>query len=162
MPKTRFTAADVAAQAACIRASCLGARCANVYDLSARTYLFKLNRTGDAAEQAPGGSKTFLLLESGTRFHTTTLLRDKEATPNNIALKLRLHLRTRRLVDVRQLGSDRVVVFTFGAACRARGVRLNAPVLLDALSLYVLPRRLRRGCPPRGAGAVRPGQHCVV
>lgn len=116
MPKTRFTAADVAAQAACVRATCLGARCANVYDVNARTYLFKLSRTGDASDLDPGaGSKTFLLLESGTRFHTTTLLRDKGATPSNIALKLRLHLRTRRLVDVRQLGSDRVVVFTFGA-----------------------------------------------
>jgi len=115
MPKTRFTSADVAAEVACIRATCLGARCANVYDINARTYLFKLNRSGGGDDDTDGGSKTFLLLESGTRFHTTTLLRDKGATPSNIALKMRLHLRTRRLVDVRQLGADRVVVFTFGA-----------------------------------------------
>jgi hypothetical protein len=74
-------------------------------------------RSGGGDDDTDGGSKTFLLLESGTRFHTTTLLRDKGATPSNIALKMRLHLRTRRLVDVRQLGADRVVVFTFGALC---------------------------------------------
>jgi predicted ribosome quality control (RQC) complex YloA/Tae2 family protein len=39
----------------------------------------------------------------------------QSVTPSNICLKLRMHLRTRRLVDVRQLGADRIVVFTFGA-----------------------------------------------
>ena len=117
MVKQRFTSADVAAQVACLRTSCLGARCANVYDLNPRTYLFKLNRSGgDQSEgEGEGASKTLLLLESGARFHTTQFMRDKSDTPSNIALKLRMHLRTRRLVDVRQLGADRVVVFTFGS-----------------------------------------------
>jgi hypothetical protein len=95
--KTRFTAADCAAQVACLRATCLGHRCANVYDLNARTYLFKLSQSGaDAAAQAHGGAgaddaagggagadsdagavKTLLLMESGTRFHTTQYMRDK-------------------------------------------------------------------------------------
>jgi predicted ribosome quality control (RQC) complex YloA/Tae2 family protein len=41
--------------------------------------------------------------------------KDKSDTPSNFTLKLRKHVRTRRLEDVRQLGVDRVVDFTFGS-----------------------------------------------
>ena len=86
MVKQRFTSADVAAQVACLRASCLGARCANVYDLTPRTYLFKLNRSGgDQSEaESEGASKTLLLLESGARFHTTQFMRDKSDTQSGM------------------------------------------------------------------------------
>lgn len=36
------------------------------------------------------------------------LFRDKSNTPSGFTLKLRKHIRTRRLEDVRQLGYDRV------------------------------------------------------
>ena len=119
MPKTRFTAADVAAAAACVRATCLGRRVSNVYDVNARTYLIKLQPAGqgDAAEPldaADGAGKTLLLLESGIRFHTTAFMREKGDQPSGVCAKFRQHLRGRRLVDVRQLGADRIVVFTFG------------------------------------------------
>ncbi len=39
---------------------------------------------------------------------------DKSDTPSNFTLKLRKHLRTRRVEEVRQLGVDRVVDFVFG------------------------------------------------
>ena len=125
MPKTRFTAADVAAAAACVRGSCLGRRVANVYDLNARTYLLKLQPqgSGDAPADAPdgdGAGKTLLLLESGIRFHTTPFMRDKSDAPSGVCMKFRQHLRGRRLTDVRQLGADRIVVFTFGTP-RPRG-----------------------------------------
>ena len=42
-------------------------------------------------------------------------MKDKPETPSNFTLKLRKHVRTRRLEDVRQLGVDRVVDFTFGS-----------------------------------------------
>ena len=50
--KTRMTAADVAAEVACLQAAGVhGMRLANVYDLNARTYLLKLNRSaGDTGE----------------------------------------------------------------------------------------------------------------
>lgn len=47
--KTRMTAADIAAEVACLRASCLGRRVANVYDTNARTYLIKLSAAGAGA-----------------------------------------------------------------------------------------------------------------
>lgn len=40
--------------------------------------------------------------------------KEKAETPSNFTLKLRKHLRTKRLEDVRQLGIDRIVDFTFG------------------------------------------------
>lgn len=40
--------------------------------------------------------------------------KDKSDTPSNFTLKLRKHLRTRRLEDVKQLGVDRIVDFVFG------------------------------------------------
>lgn len=42
------------------------------------------------------------------RLHTTQFARDKSNTPSGITLKIRKHIRTRRLEDIRQLGVDRV------------------------------------------------------
>ena len=119
MPKARFTAADVAAACACLRASCLGRRVSNVYDVNARTFLLKLQPQGqadDAPDAPDAAGKTLLLLESGIRFHTTQFMRDKNEMPSGVCMKFRQHLRGRRLAEVRQLGADRIVVFTFGAS----------------------------------------------
>lgn len=43
------------------------------------------------------------------------LLRNKSDVPSNFTLKLRKHIRTRRLERVRQLGVDRIVDFVFGS-----------------------------------------------
>lgn len=40
--------------------------------------------------------------------------RDKSNTPSGFTLKLRKHIRTRRLEDVRQLGYDRVCNIMYG------------------------------------------------
>ncbi|KAI3743651.1 hypothetical protein L1987_61362 [Smallanthus sonchifolius] len=58
-------------------------------------------------------------MESGVRLHTTAYLRDKSNTPSGFTLKLRKHIRTRRLEDVRQLGYDRIVLFQFGVGANA-------------------------------------------
>lgn len=55
-----------------------------------------------------------------TKQQRNKVIRDKPDAPSNFCLKLRKHLRTRRLEAVKQLGVDRVVDFTFGsgdAAC---------------------------------------------
>ncbi len=41
--------------------------------------------------------------------------KEKSDTPSNFTLKLRKHLRTRRLEDIKQLGVDRIVDFQFGS-----------------------------------------------
>eukprot|EP00624_Nannochloropsis_granulata_P003001 evm.model.NODE_25201_length_48748_cov_29.326208.14 len=109
MVRTKFTAPDVRAMVRDLRTKVLGLKVVNIYDLDNRTYTFKL--------AVPGGDKVTLLLESGVRFHTTAYARERGAAgemPNVFAMKLRKHLRGKSLEDVRQLGTDRVVIFRFG------------------------------------------------
>ncbi|RVW71611.1 E3 ubiquitin-protein ligase UPL6 [Vitis vinifera] len=73
----------------------------------------------------PESEKVLLLMESGVRLHTTAYVRDKSMTPSGFTLKLRKHIRTRRLEDVRQLGYDRVVLFQFGLGANAHYVILE-------------------------------------
>lgn len=105
-----MTLLDVKASVANLRTQILGARVANVYDLDPKTYLIKT---------AKGGEKVLLLLESGIRFHSTAFMRDKSNTPSGFSLKLRKHIRTKKVEEVRQLGVDRVVVLTFGVGDEA-------------------------------------------
>ena len=110
MPKGKFSASDVRAMVRDLRESVLSWRVANVYDLDARTYLVKLAMPGV-------GEKKVLLLESGVRFHLTAYERRERTTelPSPFAMKLRKHVRAKRLEDVRQLGQDRVVDLRFGS-----------------------------------------------
>ena len=71
--------------------------------------LLKLNRSGD------DGDKAFLLLEPGSRFHLTSEPPERPDAPSGFALKLRKHLRSRRLEGLRQLGADRLVDLSFGS-----------------------------------------------
>ncbi|CAM9319563.1 unnamed protein product [Chrysoparadoxa australica] len=105
--KTRFTQPDVVAMVRDLRSSVLGLRVVNVYDVDQKTYLLKLAN--------PGEEKVMLLLESGVRFHTTRYSRDKPDMPSAFSMKLRKHIRSKRLESVRQLGTDRVVDFRFGS-----------------------------------------------
>ncbi|XP_068333314.1 uncharacterized protein [Pyrus communis] len=112
MVKVRMNTADVAAEVKCLR-RLIGMRCSNVYDLSPKTYMLKLMNSSGVTESGES-EKVFLLIESGVRLHTTQYVRDKSNTPSGFTLKLRKHIRTRRLEDVRQLGYDRIVLFQFG------------------------------------------------
>ncbi|CAM9629464.1 unnamed protein product, partial [Ectocarpus sp. 8 AP-2014] len=117
MTKTRFTAADVRAMVRDLRSSVLGLRVANVYDLDSKTFLLKL--------ASPGQEKAMLLLESGVRFHTTKFTHTKSDMPSGFSMKLRKHIRTQRLEDVRQMGMDRVVDFKFGSGKASNHVILE-------------------------------------
>uniref|UniRef100_A0A803YN87 Ribosome quality control complex subunit NEMF n=1 Tax=Meleagris gallopavo TaxID=9103 RepID=A0A803YN87_MELGA len=86
--------------------SLLGMRVNNVYDVDNKTYLIRLQKPD---------CKATLLLESGIRIHTTEFEWPKNMMPSGFAMKCRKHLKTRRLVSVRQLGIDRIVDFQFGS-----------------------------------------------
>lgn len=88
-----------------IRPSAVGCKLANIYDINSKVYLLKLQRKG---------FRCLLLLESGVRFHLTEYQRDKSSIPSNYTMKLRKHLRNKRLTNVSQLGADRAVDFQFG------------------------------------------------
>eukprot|EP00883_Tetradesmus_obliquus_P009930 jgi/Sobl393_1/2641/SZX66696.1 len=136
MVKQRMASADVAGEVSCLKEKILGLRLANIYDLNAKTYVLKLSKSGS------DGEKVFLLLESGSRFHTVQVMYDKPDAPSNFTLKLRKHLRTRRLEDVRQLGVDRVVDFVFGCGDNAHHLILEmyaqGNVILTDASYQVL------------------------
>ncbi|KFR05846.1 Nuclear export mediator factor Nemf, partial [Nipponia nippon] len=86
--------------------SLLGMRVNNVYDVDNKTYLIRLQKPD---------CKATLLLESGIRIHTTEFEWPKNMMPSSFAMKCRKHLKTRRLVSVKQLGIDRIVDFQFGS-----------------------------------------------
>ena len=73
-----------------------------------QTLLLKVARSGE------DGEKVLVLVEAGVRFHATQYARDKSLLPASFCVKLRKHLRGKRVADVAQLGVDRIVVFTFG------------------------------------------------
>jgi len=95
-----------------LRASILGERVANIFDVDDKTYLFKFSVRDDETGES---DKVILLIESGIRFHTTKFQRQKNEFPSPFAMKLRKHLRTKKLEDIQQVGLDRVVDIRFGS-----------------------------------------------
>nr|CAD7568436.1 unnamed protein product [Timema californicum] len=87
-------------------ASLIGMRVAQVYDIDHKTYLIKLQRTEE---------KAILLLESGNRIHTTAFEWPKNVAPSGFSMKMRKHLKNKRLESMRQLGMDRIVDLQFGS-----------------------------------------------
>ncbi|KAL4171213.1 hypothetical protein KRP22_009311 [Phytophthora ramorum] len=116
MKKTRMSIDDIHAMVGSIRANVVNMRVTNIYDVqgqgdggAAKTYILKLHQ--------PPFPKVFLLLESGVRFHTSKYARDAKAgsaLPSQFTMKLRKHLRGKRLSALTQLEGDRVVDLTFG------------------------------------------------
>ncbi|KAH0620215.1 hypothetical protein JD844_020262 [Phrynosoma platyrhinos] len=104
--KSRFNTVDIRAVIAELRQSLLGMRVNNVYDVDNKTYLIRLQKPD---------VKATLLMESGIRIHTTEFEWPKNMMPSGFAMKCRKHLKTRRLVSVKQLGVDRIVDFQFGS-----------------------------------------------
>ncbi|KAK1385544.1 nuclear export mediator factor Nemf [Heracleum sosnowskyi] len=123
MVKVRMNTADVAAEVKCLR-RLIGMRCSNIYDLTPKIYVFKLMNSSGQTESGES-EKVLLLMESGARLHTTNYARDKSNTPSGFTLKLRKHIRTRRLEDVRQIGYDRIVLFQFGLGANAHYILLE-------------------------------------
>ncbi|ORY84369.1 fibronectin-binding protein A N-terminus-domain-containing protein [Protomyces lactucae-debilis] len=103
--KQRFSSLDLKAAAAEINAKLQDTRLANIYDLSSRTFLLKFQKNA---------IKHNVVIDPGYRVHTTAFARETFAQPSNFCAKLRKHVRTRRITHVKQLGSDRVLIFTFG------------------------------------------------
>lgn len=86
--------------------SLIGFRVIQIYDVDNKTYLLKLQNNDE---------KTVLLFESGTRIHTTNFEWPKSNSPSGFTMKLRKHLKNKRLEGVRQLGIDRIIDLEFGS-----------------------------------------------
>ncbi|KAF8453500.1 fibronectin-binding protein A N-terminus-domain-containing protein [Terfezia claveryi] len=106
--KQRYTSLDLRVIAHELSQTLISFRLSNIYDISSTTYqrIFVL-------KFALPNSKHLLLVDSGFRCHLTAFSRTTSTSPSSFVARLRKHLRTRRLTSVRQLGTDRVLEFTF-------------------------------------------------
>ncbi|MGB9714281.1 MAG: ribosome rescue protein RqcH [Candidatus Bathyarchaeales archaeon] len=105
MHKKEFTSFDVAAVVRELRETILDSRVNNIYQVDAKTIIFKLHKAESPAFQ--------LLLEAGRRLHLTSYAAEKPQLPPAFCMALRKHLRSSWLVNVEQYEFERVVVFHF-------------------------------------------------
>ncbi|SIO73327.1 Fibronectin-binding protein A N-terminus (FbpA) [Babesia microti strain RI] len=100
-----MTSLDICAVLKEIKEAIVGGSVINLYDVSKKVYILKVSNRD---------SKFFLLLEAGSRIHLTQFMRSKDSMPSGFTMKLRKHLKGKRVSKVRQLGLDRVVDIVFG------------------------------------------------
>ncbi|PSN48253.1 Nuclear export mediator factor Nemf [Blattella germanica] len=110
--KTRFSTYDVVCSVTELQ-RLIGMRVAQVYDIDHKTYLIKLQKTEE---------KCVLLLESGSRIHTTAFEWPKNVAPSGFSMK---HLRNKRLECLKLLGMDRIIDLQFGTGEAAYHVILE-------------------------------------
>uniref|UniRef100_A0A182P3X4 NFACT RNA-binding domain-containing protein n=1 Tax=Anopheles epiroticus TaxID=199890 RepID=A0A182P3X4_9DIPT len=132
MTKTRFNTYDVVCSVTELQ-KLIGMRVNQIYDIDNKTYLIRLARNEE---------KVVLLLESGLRFHTTSFEWPKNVAPSGFTMKMRKHLKNKRLECLRQLGVDRIVDFQFGSGEAAYHIILElydrGNILLTDCELRIL------------------------
>lgn len=104
--KQRYNALDIKAAVVELRKQFTSCRVVNIYDCDHKTYLIKLNKPE---------SKAVILIESGIRIHSTEFDLPKNVIPSGFSMKLRKHIRSRRLEKCEQVGADRIVDLQFGS-----------------------------------------------
>ncbi|CRL06269.1 CLUMA_CG019098, isoform A [Clunio marinus] len=102
--KTRFNTVDIVCALTELKRF-VGFRVNQIYDIDNKTYLIRLQGNDE---------KTVLLLESGNRIHTTAFEWPKNVSPSGFTMKMRKHLKNKRLEAINQLGIDRIIDLQFG------------------------------------------------
>lgn len=104
--KQRVSSLDLKILISEIEKSIKGYRLQNIYNLVAnnRSFLLKFS--------VPD-SKYNVVLESGFKFYMTEFQRPTQPEPSNFTTKLRKHLKTKRLTNIKQVGDDRIAVLEF-------------------------------------------------
>ena len=108
MPKKSMTTIDLLAWLTETRDKLLGARIVNIYSAN-NIFLLKIwGKTG----------KETLLLEPGRRIHLTRYEHrvSEQKQPIPLVSGLRKYIRNGRIIDVKQVGTDRIVEITIGAS----------------------------------------------
>ncbi|XP_012542705.2 nuclear export mediator factor NEMF homolog [Monomorium pharaonis] len=102
--KTRFNTYDLVCSVTELQ-RLIGMRVNQIYDIDHRTYLIRFQRSEE---------KCVLLLESGNRIHTTNFEWPKNIAPSGFSMKMRKHLKNKRLESLMQVGTDRIIKLQFG------------------------------------------------
>ncbi|XP_066262814.1 ribosome quality control complex subunit NEMF homolog [Euwallacea similis] len=113
--KTRFNTLDIVCVVKELQ-KFIGLRVNNIYDIDSKTYLIRLQG---------GEEKQVILLESGNRIHSTSFEWPKNVAPSGFSMKLRKHLKNKRLESLSQLGVDRIIDLQFGSGEAAYHVILE-------------------------------------
>lgn len=109
--KTRFTTLDIICSIAELHKSLKGFRIHQIYDVDGKTFLLRLK---DSQQDEKEVAKIVLLIESGIRIHKSEYEWPKNQNCSGFTMKLRKHLRNKRIEYIRQVGIDRVVDIQFG------------------------------------------------
>ncbi|KAB8231843.1 putative DUF814 domain protein [Aspergillus alliaceus] len=102
--KQRFSSLDVKVISQELSSEIVNLRVSNIYDLSSRIFLFKLAKP-DHRKQ--------LIVDSGFRCHVTQYSRATATMPSGFVSRMRKFLKSRRITSVKQIGTDRIIDFTF-------------------------------------------------
>ncbi|CCE62727.1 hypothetical protein TPHA_0D00840 [Tetrapisispora phaffii CBS 4417] len=104
--KQRISALDLQLLGEELKNSIEHHRLTNIYNISDsnRQFLLKFNRTE---------SKCSVLVDCGLRIHSTTFNRPIPPAPSGFVVKLRKHLKSKRLTALRQVKNDRILVLQF-------------------------------------------------
>ncbi len=107
MPKKDFTSFDLYAVVHELKDLLVDARVNNVYQLDAKTLLFKLHKVNHQSMR--------LVLEAGRRIHLTGYSLEKPQTPPAFCMSLRKYLPGSWISNLEQFEFERVVTFQFKA-----------------------------------------------
>ncbi|KAJ5788719.1 hypothetical protein N7457_003709 [Penicillium paradoxum] len=102
--KQRFSSLDVKVITQELASECVNLRVSNIYDLSSRIFLFKLAKPDHRRQ---------LIVDSGFRTHVTQYSRTAATTPSPFVTRLRKYLKSRRITGISQIGTDRIIDFSF-------------------------------------------------
>ena len=104
--KQRISALDIQILAEELRAHLEGHRLSNIYNIadSSRQFLLKFNKPD---------SKFSVVVDCGLRIHLTDYDRPIPPGPSSFVVKLRKHLKSKRLSALRQVKNDRILVLQF-------------------------------------------------
>ncbi|KAL4878963.1 hypothetical protein BJY04DRAFT_208904 [Aspergillus karnatakaensis] len=102
--KQRYSSLDVQVISKELASELVGLRVSNIYDLSTRIFLFKVAKP-DHRKQ--------LIVDSGFRTHVTQYSRATASTPSPFVTRLRKSLKSRRITSITQIGTDRIIDFSF-------------------------------------------------
>ncbi|KAK2882364.1 hypothetical protein FQN49_000419 [Arthroderma sp. PD_2] len=147
--KQRYSSLDVKVISRELAANVLGLRISNIYDLSPRTFLFKL---------ALPDVKKQLIINAGFHCHLTESSRTTAEAPSHFVKQLRKFLKTRRITGVRQIGTDRILEFEISEGLFRLYLEFFAAgnlILTDAK--YEIVAVLRHVAPGSDIEEVKPG-----
>eukprot|EP00960_Hanusia_phi_P047254 758317-Hanusia_phi.AAC.6 len=115
--KVRMSSLDLSVETSILR-GLIGTRVANVYDINARTVELRLGAScalketqmlpmsADALHVDGCSQRISVVIESGSRIHTSRFHRSTASRPSNFAMKIRKHIRGQFLNDIRQVVSS--------------------------------------------------------